>query len=327
MKNPSDTVLFSTGRRNYSLADLIVAAELWGDWNDIEMETRQGIAFLKWAEQEGEELDDAEMESAANEFRYQRELITSEETEGWLEQWDLSFEEWMDYIRRSLSRRRAPVGVGDIQADHLPSKEEVDSCTYAEVVCSGRLNTLVRRLAGLASAYERALEEQWVKEAFAGGSRKVLDRLQAAYETCCMNLITPEGIGNQVKSHHLDWIRLDCRYLLFPNEGMAREALLCLREDGLSVEQVAQSAASEVHADVLYLDEIDRELWNPFLAAREGDLVGPIRWNDQFALFLIREKILPSIDDLEIRRRSEETLLTAIIDQEIAKRVTWHKRF
>ena len=81
MKKLADCVLFSVGERNYSLDDLIIVAKMWGDWDDIVREVRQRIACLKWVEDEGKDIDYREMEATADEFRYQRDLITSEETE------------------------------------------------------------------------------------------------------------------------------------------------------------------------------------------------------------------------------------------------------
>jgi hypothetical protein len=57
MKIPSNCILFSAGGRDYSLDDLVAAAKLWGDWDDFEKEVRLGIACLKWAEEEGDQID------------------------------------------------------------------------------------------------------------------------------------------------------------------------------------------------------------------------------------------------------------------------------
>ena len=327
MKNPSDCILFTVGGSGYSLGDLIVAAKLWGDWDDVEKEARQVIACLKWIEEEkGEDVDDAETESAANEFRYARDLITTEETETWLNQWELSVEEWMGYLRRSLLRSKLGSQLDEIEARHPPSQEEVESCVHVEAICSGGLGRFAKKLAARASANQRALEEHWLDKAGVSDPGKSLERLEAAYETFCQKLVTHEGIENQVKSHQLDWIRLDCTYVSFPTEDMAREAVLCIREDAMTPEQVARNARTEVHTGRLYLDEIDPELWNPFLAAQTGALVGPIRWDDGFALFLVRDKVSPSADDQEIRQRGEQALLSALLEREMIKRVTWHKR-
>lgn len=326
MKAPSDCTLFSVGERSYSLSDLVFAAKLWGDWDDLEKEVRQGLACLKWMEEEDEDIDDAEVESAANEFRYERDLLTSEETEAWLQQWELSIEEWMECMQRSALRGKLAAQLDEIEARHAAGKAEVERCAHAEAICSGHARRLARKLAARASAYQRAVEERWRETAEESDAVNMPEALEAAYEEFCRKMVTHEGIRNQVQSHHLDWIRLDCSYLLFAAEDMAREAVLCIRDDGMPLDEVAENAKTSVQTGRLYLDQIDPELWSPFLAAQKGELVGPIRWDDEFALFLIRDKILPSVDDPQVRERGEQALLNVILEQEMAKRVTWHKR-
>ena len=92
------------------------------------------------------------------------------------------------------------------------------------------------------------------------------------------------------------------------------------------MEEVAGEAGAEVEGRRFYLEEIDSSLWTPFLASQQGDLVGPVPWNDQFALFAIRNKSLPSVADSELLSHAEAALLRARIEQEVNKRVTWHKR-
>lgn len=327
MKMPSDFTLFSVGERTWSLEDFAVAAKVWGDWERLEKDVRLGIGCLKWAEEEGDDVRDSEMESAANEFRYERDLITSEETEAWLEQWQLSVEDWAGYIRRSLLRGRLALNMDEIETSCEVQEDELDACAYGEAVFSGCLSRVTRKLAGRVSAWQRAIEEQWITATPAQCAEETLQQIEAAYERYRSKTVTPEGITNQVRLRQLDWTRLDCVYMFLSNYDVAREALFCMREDGMTPDEVAKNAKTEVQTDVFYLDQIDAELWNPLLAAKKGDVVGPLRWKDQWALLLLRDKILPSIDSAQVRQRAEETLLSIFIEREIAKRVTWHKRF
>lgn len=51
-----------------------------------------------------EEPDDAELQTMSEKFRYERDLITEEETESWLDQHGLSAEEFSDYFLRHYWR-------------------------------------------------------------------------------------------------------------------------------------------------------------------------------------------------------------------------------
>ena len=95
----------------------------------------------------------------------------------------------------------------------------------------------------------------------------------------------------------------------------------------MSPEQVAKNAKTLIEDTQIYLDQVDRELSTSLLTGRKGDLIGPVRWNDRFALFMLQDKIPPSLDDPQIRRRAEDALLASVLEQEIANRVRWLKRF
>jgi hypothetical protein len=139
-------------------------------------------------------------------------------------------------------------------------------------------------------------------------------------------VVDSQGLTDQVGWHRLDWIRFDCRYVLFPQEQMAREAALCVRDDGMQLDEVAANAKTGLHSAPIYLEEIDPSLRDRFLSAGKGALVGPLDWDKGFALFVVEDKILPALEDAAIRRRAEESLIQNAIDREIANRVKWHVR-
>jgi hypothetical protein len=56
---------------------------------------RQGLVCRERLEDGDEELDDAEVEAAANEFRHARELLTAEAMEAWLAERSLTTKAWM----------------------------------------------------------------------------------------------------------------------------------------------------------------------------------------------------------------------------------------
>ena len=61
-----------------------------------------------------------------------------------------------------------------------------------------------------------------------------------------------------------------------------------------------------------------------FLAARTGDLVGPAFVNNEYVLYLIQDKVLPTVRDPEVRRRAEEGVLQHVLRQQLDQRVRWH---
>jgi hypothetical protein len=93
-------VVFSVGGEEYAWEDVALAAESWGDWARLRERVREKAACLRRMEEGDEDpLTDEELESAADEFRYDRDLVSGDEMREWLERWGLTVENWMDSIR------------------------------------------------------------------------------------------------------------------------------------------------------------------------------------------------------------------------------------
>ena len=233
----------------------------------------------------------------------------------------------MDYIRRRLLRRKWADQLAKIVARFRVTQSEINGCLQAEAVCSGHLARFAQALAARASAFEKAREESWMGGASpCAKSVERIHRLEAGYRSFCDHVVDAHGMDDQVAWHRLDWIRFDCRYLLFPDEQMAREAALCVRDDGMALGEVAANAKLDLHNAPLYLEAIDPSLRDCFLSAGKGALLGPLEWDKDFALFVVEDKILPTLEDPAIRQRAEESLIDNAINREIANRVKWHVR-
>ena len=320
-------LVFSVGRQQYYWDDVILSARRWGDWADLEKELREGIACLKRLDEGEEEFDPEALESAANDFRYQRDLLTAEEAEAWLNRWNLSADSWMEYLQRFILRRKWADQLVEIAARYRVTKKEIHSSLHAEAICSGHLARFARALAARASAYEKAVEAGWVRdEPKSAEATRRIRCLEASYQRFCDHVVDAQGIKNQVDSHRLEWIRVGCRYVLFSQEQMAREAALCARDDGMQLDEVAANASIALQNATLYLDEVEPALRDRFLSAEKGALVGPLNWDKAFGLFLVEDKIIPAVEDPEIKRRAQETLLESAVNREINKRVKWHAR-
>lgn len=99
---------------------------------------------------------------------------------------------------------------------------------------------------------------------------------------------------------------------------VAREAALCVWEDKKT--EVAAAVKTVVYHSRLYLDQVAPALRDRLLGARKGAPVGPLPWGEEFALFLIRDKILPSLDDSGIWRQQRATSCAAHRQTEVRAR-------
>jgi len=345
---------FSVGESSFTWQDVVLAAILRGDWMAIEQQARLGLSLVEWAENNDASPSEEELDAASQEFRYERDLVTAEEMEAWLDRCGLTIEEWMDYIERSLLRQREQDGsIADLSDDTL-TEGDIADCVVTEAICSGELARLADTLAAHAAVAARAAEsgaaeaaapeETEIEQLVARTERalstsgldipadSVRDRIaelahqEQAFRRTSQAMLTESAIRAQIEAHRLDWIRIDVRDLALSDEAAAKEAAMCLREDGASLESVAADAHAEVVDGHYYIDDADPEARPLLLSAQPDELVGPLQFPDGFHLLYVREKTMPTDENPEIRRRAEEALLGRISEHESQSRVRGHER-
>ena len=161
----------------------------------------------------------------------------------------------------------------------------------------------------------------------AGGWRAASQRIAAvdrAFEHFRSAQLTEHAVETYVASRQLEWIRFECRVMAFPKEDMAAEAALLLREDGEGFTGVYRAAHTEPRAARFFFDHLEPLLRDHFLGVQAGDLVGPMRAGDEFVLYLIERKVLPTTRDPEIRRLAEDGVLRHALRQQLDHHVEWH---
>ncbi|MGH7858842.1 MAG: hypothetical protein ACREQY_16060, partial [Candidatus Binatia bacterium] len=111
--------------RTFDWADVRTAALLWDDWSRIERQVREGLACLRFLEADEAELDFATVESAAEDFRQERNLLAAEDMKGWLECRKLDVDDWLGFIERSVARKAHAGELDSIVRDYPVEDEEV----------------------------------------------------------------------------------------------------------------------------------------------------------------------------------------------------------
>jgi hypothetical protein len=343
--------VFAVGGRHYDWGDVVLASLLWGEWARLEAEVHEGIACAKRSEALEAPLPADALDEAAAAFRYERDLISAQAMYTWLETRGLTVKGWLDYIRRLVLRRDSPEALRDAVARYPVSEVEVIELIPVEGFCSGRFDRLARKLAGRAAAFDRMISEagdtapaeegevrELVESVPPGAAERALSDLspdlsrERLTTLACLELgfrrfrdatLSARALADRVSLHRLDWIRFSCRALALPNGQAAREAAMCLREDGAGLADVAAMARAPLRETCFCVDELDAGLREHFLGARPGELLGPMPMRGEFVLFEVVDKVVPSQDDPEIRRRAEDAIMRSAVSREIHQRVTW----
>ncbi|HSE98731.1 MAG TPA: hypothetical protein VLD57_10755, partial [Blastocatellia bacterium] len=315
--------LFTVENREFGWDEVVVGAQVRGEWQPFVETVRQSQACLRYAAKTSQLPPDVETREAVNAFRYAHNLISADDARSWLARWGMTIEEWMNYFRSQSLRDRWARRLGEIVTANPVSDAEVAAVIRSHAVCAGRLDEWAVGLAGRAAIAARSVRLDAGEPSAARSVRDLISRIEAEFQQQRLETLTPKLIESKIADHRLDWIRFDCRYVWFGEERIAREAAFCVTEDGLTLDEVAWDARSIVQQWNFYLDEIEASTRPHFLAARQGDWLGPIKLLEGFPLFSILSKLLPAADDPQIRERAERSIIASFTEQAINERVRW----
>ncbi|MBP6823537.1 MAG: hypothetical protein KA368_18450 [Acidobacteria bacterium] len=315
--------MFTVNETTFGWEEIIAAAEVWGDWQRFFDRTKRMLACLKFATETGQLPSNQEVRDALTSFRYAHNLISGEETQAWLNRWELTLEELTNYLRGQLLIERWANKLEKITADHSISGEAVTAIIKKHTICADLLGQWAIELAGRSAVAASSGLFDAGDSSERTAPRELIARIEAEFLGAREQAITPQKLQARIADHRLDWVRFDCRYLWFTEERVAREAVWCITEDGLTMDEVAKESGSEARQWSFYLDEIDANVRAHFLAARQGDWLGPLKYREGFPIFSILEKRMPSGDDPLIRQRAEKAIVANMMEQAINERVKW----
>jgi len=344
--------VFSVGDRSWSVDDVIVAAhfrgELDGWWKEV----------LQWGagESRGKDPgggDEAAQQSAIEQFRYERDLITAEETERWLEARGLTLDDFSDYFVRHSQRPRLVGEVPAIPSAYSEPTARQRDLLRIELLLSGgmeamavglswRLAALDRNGAGISSELiesERARffqrtglgatdvahwvactqrDERWLEEMLA---------CEAAYQMEAGRVLTNEQRERLLHELRIPLTRVEVEILEVESLAAAREATLCVREDGACLEEMARQGGYPHRREEVLIENFPPELQRRILCAAPGEVLEPIPQGDGFCLWRAMAKTEPELADAGIRARVERQLLERHFSDLAARCVRWQPGF
>ncbi len=332
-----DRPVFEVANRTYDWSDVVLAAILWGEWQTLAGETREGLACVLWLDQLGLELSADEVQAEAKAFRSERNLYSADELSEWLAGWALTSGEWLDSVRRRFLRTKWAAELERIVEEHPPDDDQVADLLWIEGVYSGVLEQAAQRLAGRAAgaaatgssaedveAPTSALEQA---RQFGFEPRRLgrICALEDAFAQFRDGETSPDAVRKEIERNRLDWVRVEGEALAFADHDVAREAALSVRE-GMAFDEVARRAGVETGKLCRYLEEAEPELQPHLLSATKGSLIGPVPVGEQFMLLRIQTKHVPTSEDPDVRRRAEQALLHRAVAREVTQRVRWLER-
>jgi hypothetical protein len=340
--------VFTVQSRDYDWIDVFLEAMVRGDWASFEQQLFEGLACAAEAAEMQTWADEARVDAAATAFRYDRDLLTTEETMAWLEHAGLTLEDWTDFLGRGVLRDEWSLRLDTLVERHRASLVVSDANFAAEGLCSPVFRQFAMALAGRAAVAATLDPSETVPPGRPFKIAKLviryamwldgldstdlanrlshLSHIEAHFNACAQSAKTEQALSLYVSRNRLEWMRVDLERLSFKDEDAAREAAFCVREDGLSMADVGLDSRQTVRDTADILEQIEPELRDAVLSATVDELIGPIAIGDRFELALLVGKSPADLSDSRVRTRAEQAVVEQLISKAILAHVRWAER-
>jgi hypothetical protein len=143
-------------------------------------------------------------------------------------------------------------------------------------------------------------DSQWLDEMLA---------IEAAYRKHCNTLLVPEARQRELMALRLPLTRFETEVIELESRDAVQEALFCVREDGVSMEEVAAEGRYPYRRVDFVLEDLPVDAQHRFLSVSTAALLEPIARGDGFELCRIIKKIEPQPDDPSVKSRIDKRLL------------------
>lgn len=344
-------VVLTAGGQSYDWIDVFVSAMWRGEWKPFEQHLLEGLACAAiGTDPRGVPLHDREIQEAADRFRYEHRLISSDETIAWLERSGLTTDSWGDYLLRATLRERWRA-----QVDPLPGGPPLAQLAgidvAAEGFCSGTFDRFATTFAGRVAIAHASGPAASDSAAIAAPDAIRLDQTLRDHATwltplaACMvrariahvaqldhifdlhahSATTTSALARQVERHRLAWIRVDLERLAFASAEAAQEAACCVRHDRRCLTEIAIDARQPVRDTRDLLERIEPELHDAVLSAGPGDLVGPIALAARHELIAVLAKRPPDLADPLVHARAAEAVVEQAVSRAMLAHVSWEE--
>jgi len=332
--SPNDVIVCACGTQEYTARDAIDAATFRSELGDEWQKFLRHIAAEERADELELELDESAISAAAEEFRYRHDLITAEETEKWLSNRGLIFEDFSDYFARQYCVGAIDDGFSSEQIAYTSAARELRHLFLAELILSGALEDMTNKLMWRLAA--RCAGKEPTQDAIAAEKRKFLHRIgiepaqlaywleemgrdsewlnemlaiEAVYGAHCDTLLVPEARQRELIALRLRLTRFEIELIELESQDAAQEALFCVREDGMSLEEVAAEGRYPYRRANFLLEDLPADAQQKYLSVSQGDLLEPMPHNDGFELCRVIKKVEARLEDPTVKLRIDQRLL------------------
>jgi hypothetical protein len=136
---------------------------------------------------------------------------------------------------------------------------------------------------------------------------RILD-IDDCYRAASEQPVPEELLLTVVDAHRLDWVVADLDSLTFADQEAAREAILCVREDGLSLQDVGALSRHRVTRAHVFLEDAPAECRGQLLSAEPHGLIGPLLVDGHYQVAVVLARTTPTLQDERVIQRARRVL-------------------
>ena len=255
--SPHDVIVCACGTQEYTADDAVDAAVFRGELEQKWRAFLHHVAAEERADELELELDESAISAAAEEFRYRHDLITAEETERWLSNRGLTFEDFSDYFARQYCVGAVDESFSSEQIAYTSAPQELRHLFVAELILSGALEEMTNNLMWRLAA--RCAGKEPTPDAIAAEKRKFLHRIaieearltsrleemgrdsqwldemlaiEAAYGAHCDTLLVPEARQRELMALRLRLTRFEIELIELESQIPQRKRCFAYRRTG-----------------------------------------------------------------------------------------------
>lgn len=314
----SDT-LFVCASVAFSRQDVLTAADAWGELDVVRDDARLRLACLDAARDAALSCGDDVLQTASETFRRAHGLRNGELTRAWMARWQVSVEEFGDYLEREELLRRYRARLASSMQVESVDAAALEEVLWPDAVFTGHAERWSEALAARATAAQ-ALGDN---AALSASGLERMHLLDAALQNFASRAATPEATQAALESHWRDYLAFDCEFGHFATAESALEARLCVEEDGEELAAVCAEAGGRYHRTrMLHLD-LPAAMRAAALSCAPGTVIPPVDLSGEHVLCRVLAKDSPDLNDANTRARVRDNLLAEALRPLMAQHVAW----
>ena len=246
----------------------------------------------------------------------------------------LTLDDFTDYFARQYYANTLDEEIVPDEIEYSSASVELRESFLKELILSGELDRmtsdlmwrLAARCAGKESTPDAILAEKrkflhrnGIESAQLANWLEQLNRdsqwldemltIEAAYQKHRNTLLVPEARQRELMALRLPLTRFETEVVELESHDAVKEALFCVREDGMSMEEVATEGRYPYRRVDFVLEDLPVDAQHRFLSVSAGSVLEPSARGDGFELCRIIKKIEPHSDDPSVKSRIDQRLL------------------